>query len=203
MGKLWRRFLFCFVIALIFWGWTLISDAVALRSNIIRFHVVADSDENKAQSQKLLVRDAIVSAIQGDLQSITDISAAREYLKENLPRIKKIAEKTLERTGFDGEVMVTLCKEAFDTRVYDTFTLPAGVYEALRITIGSGEGRNWWCVVFPSLCIPATISEFEVTAEAGGFPNRLTSTLTRQDGYNVRFFLMDKLGEFENTLFAK
>ena len=90
--------------------------------------------------------------------------------------------------------------EEFATRYYDTFTLPAGIYEALRITIGEGEGQNWWCVVFPTLCVGATVEEFEETAHCAGFSDGLTGALTGEDGYEVRFFFLDALGKLENFL---
>ena len=94
--------------------------------------------------------------------------------------------------------MVTLGKEVFDTRYYDTFTLPAGVYEALRITIGEGQGKNWWCVVFPTLCVPATSDGFEDVAAGAGFPDALTSALEGESGYELRFFLLDLLGKWQS-----
>ena len=103
--------------------------------------------------------------------------------------------------GFDGEAAVSLCKEAFDTRYYETFTLPAGVYEALRITIGEGNGKNWWCVVFPSLCVPATSSGFEDAAVGAGFSDTLSGAVTGEEDYEVRFYLLDTLGRLENILF--
>lgn len=94
---------------------------------------------------------------------------------------------------------MSLALEEFPTRVYDTFQLPAGLYEALRITIGEGEGHNWWCVVFPTLCVPASSEGFQETAEAAGFSDRLAGTLTRDSGgYEVRFRLLDWLGQVKN-----
>ena len=84
----------------------------------------------------------------------------------------------------------------------DTFTLPAGIYEALRITIGEGEGHNWWCVAFPSLCLSATSEEFADKAAGAGFPDSLTGALDGEEKYEVRFFLLDALGELEKFLYA-
>ena len=94
--------------------------------------------------------------------------------------------------------MVTFCKENFGTRLYDTFRLPAGIYEALRITIGEGEGQNWWCVAFPTLCVPATSEGFEGVAAGAGFPDRLNEALKDQESYSIRFFLLDCMGRVEN-----
>ena len=100
--------------------------------------------------------------------------------------------------GSGETAKITFLKEEFDTREYDTFSLPAGVYESLRITIGEGAGKNWWCVVFPSLCVPATTEGFADTAAGSGFDNSLTGALGNNGGYKVRFFLLDCLGRIEN-----
>ena len=94
----------------------------------------------------------MLNSLQSDLNKIADVNEARAYLQAKLPQIQAVANSVLEATGCDCEAVVTLCKEAFDTRYYDTFTLPAGIYEALRITIGEGEGHNWWCAFYPKLC---------------------------------------------------
>lgn len=196
-----KRAFLCLTLAVFFWSWTILRDRLILNENVIRLHVVANSDDEKDQNIKLQVRDAVIASIQKDLENVSDISAAKEYLNRNLSRIKAAAEETLEKFGFDYDVAVTLCKEAFDTRVYDTFTLPAGVYEALRVTIGEGTGKNWWCVVFPSLCIPATTEGVASTAAGAGFSDTLSQALTEERSYKVRFYLLDKLGQWENMFF--
>ncbi len=201
MKKLLKRVGICLAIAVLIWCGTILADREKLNSELIRLHVVANSDTREDQDIKLLVRDAIVESLQDDLSQIADVSQAKAYLQENLPKIESIANSALERAGFDGEAVVTLCKEAFDTRYYDTFTLPAGVYEALRVTIGEGEGHNWWCVVFPTLCLPATTNGFADTAAGAGFPNSLTGALTGEEEYEVRFYLLDALGRVENYFF--
>ena len=88
-------------------------------------------------------------------------------------------------------------------RQYDTFALPSGVYESLRISIGEAQGKNWWCVVFPSLCMPAVGENFSDAAAGAGFDDGLTNTLQQKKGYEIRFFLLDWLGWLENLLFRK
>ena len=122
---------------------------------------------------------------------------------ENLQVIRAAARKTLEAAGFDGDVTVSLCREAFDTRVYDTFTLPAGIYDALRVTIGSGEGHNWWCVAFPELCLPQTEEGFADAAAGAGFSPSLRGALTGEEEHHVRFYFLDLLGRLENSLFGQ
>lgn len=195
-----RNLTICFLLAAIFWCGSLLSDRRSLSGQLIRLHVVANSDSAEDQQVKLQVRDAVISGIQSDLAKAGDMEEARAYLQENLPKIQRIANGVLKRAGFEEEAVATLCRETFDKRVYDTFSLPAGVYEALRITIGEGEGRNWWCVAFPSLCLPATTSGFEDTAVEAGFSETMTKTLSGED-CQLRFYLLDALGRLENKLF--
>ena len=203
MRKLGRRVAVCFLLAAFFWCGTLIADRQRLRQELIRLHVVAASDSSEDQAVKLQIRDAVTESLQKEMRNITDMEQAKAYLQENLPKIRTIANRVLTQAGFDTEAAVSLCKETFDTRVYDTFTLPAGVYESLRITIGEGKGKNWWCVVFPSLCLPATGEGFEDVAAGAGFPETLSSTLTGEAGYELRFYLLDLLGKAENILFRE
>lgn len=189
------------ILAVLVWSIMLVSDRKLLRDELIRFHVVANSDSEEDQRVKLQVRDAVIDSLQKDLEQLSDVGAAKAYLQENLPKIRETAESVLEDAGIDSKVAVSLCKEAFDTRYYDTFTLPAGVYEALRIVIGDGKGHNWWCVAFPSLCAPTTDTEFADTAAGAGFSDTLSHTLTGEEGYALRFYVLDKLGELENIFF--
>ena len=133
-----------------------------------------------------------------ELQNLTNMEQARIYLEENLPKIESVANHVLAQAGFSDTARVSLCVEEFTTRVYDTFTLPAGLYESLRIVIGEGDGQNWWCVVFPSLCLPATTDGFQEVACGAGFSDTLTQTLEGE--HEIRFFFLDALGNVENFL---
>lgn len=203
MGKLIKRAGICLVLAAMVWCGCLLADRQRLNEELIRLHVVANSDSSDDQSVKLLVRDAVTKSLEQDLKQMASMEEAKAYLQENLPRIQRIANEVLEAAGFDEEAVVSLCREAFDTREYDTFSLPAGVYESLRITIGAGQGHNWWCVVFPSLCLPATSEGFADAAETAGFPGSLNSALTGEAGYELHFYLLDAMGKLENILFQR
>lgn len=202
MRKGLKRVTFCLLLVGIIWCGTLISDRERLNEEIIRLHVVANSDSGSDQAIKLRIKDAIVESLQSEMENIADIDQAKAYLQENLPKIESIANQVLAAAGYDMQAVASLAQEAFDTRYYDTFTLPAGVYEALRITIGEGDGKNWWCVVFPTLCIPATTAEFEDVAVGSGFSDALTKALEGEAGYELRFFLLDVMGRVENIFFA-
>lgn len=198
MRKLWKRVVFVAVVVAMFWTGTLLADRQRLNQELIRLHVVANSDAAEDQQIKLRVRDAIVESLRQGMVEVLDVEQAKDYLRQQLPQLETLANRVLREAGFSETAVVSLNTEAFPTRDYDTFSLPAGVYEALRVTIGEGEGRNWWCVVFPEFCVPATAEGVEHVAVSNGFPDTLGETLTGSDGYQVRFFLLDCLGKLEN-----
>lgn len=168
-----------------------------LSRGLIRLHVVADSDSESDQALKLRVRDAVLQEVDriGSLETVTD---AREFLQAHLEELQAAADRVLEAAGSSDRAEVTLCREEFPVREYDTFTLPSGIYESLRVTIGSGEGKNWWCVVFPTLCVGAASEDFRDSAASAGFSESLTNTLSDEEGYEISFFLLDCLGKLEN-----
>ena len=200
MRRLRNMLLFCFVLAVTVWTCALMSDKQTLRQELVRLHVVAASDSTEDQAMKLRLKDAVVESLKADMENLRNAEEAKAYLQENLPKIEALANSFLQEAGCTDTASVSLALEEFSTRVYDTFTLPAGLYEALRITIGEGEGKNWWCVVFPSLCIPATSEGFEETASCAGFSDSLTATLEGEKGYELRFWVLDAIGRLENFL---
>ena len=193
MKKHMKRIGICLIVTALFWTGGLIADKQTLRRELVRLHVVAASDSEEDQQIKLRVKDAIVESLQTDLANLEDAEAAKAYLQENLPKIEALANRVLEEAGCSDTARASLAVEAFTTRVYETFTLPSGMYDALRITIGEGEGQNWWCVAFPSL-------GFEEAASCGGFSEELTFALEGKDGYEIRFYLLDLLGRLENLM---
>lgn len=171
-------------------------DQAYLQSNLIRLHVVAASDASRDQALKLRVRDAVTAYLAPALGTVSDPEAAKERITALLPGIQEAAQTALQAEGCGDTVQVSLQREAFSRRDYDSFSLPSGVYDALRVVIGPGEGKNWWCVVFPTLCVGA--AEFEDRALACGMSGELTDTLRGEEGYEIRFFLLDCLGKIEN-----
>ena len=188
------------MIAAVIWAAELIRDKEVLRKELIRFHVVGASDTAYDQQLKLKVRDAVIRSLQTELSDMRDVNQAKKYLQQNLLKIQEVAGNTLRELGCGDSVRVQLCEEAFSRRDYDTFSLPSGVYQSLRIVIGEGQGKNWWCVVFPDLCLGATREEFEDTASCAGIPHHLTATLEGETGYEIRFFILELLGRVENML---
>lgn len=189
------------LLGLLLSGAALMNDKSALSNNLIRLHVIANSDSQEDQMVKLKVRDAVLEEIRGITEIAADRNEAYSLLTERLPGLQETANRVLQAQGSTATATVELGEEAYPTRQYDTFSLPAGVYDSLRITIGDGEGQNWWCVVFPGLCLPTASDEVADTAVSAGFSEDLGNTLTTQDGYQVRFFLLDCIGWVENFFF--
>lgn len=161
---------------------------------LVRLHVVANSDAQADQALKLKVRDAVLTVT----QAVED----KTQLADALPQIQEAAQACLRSNGSGDQVTVTLQKEHFPTRVYDNFSLPAGVYTALRVNIGEAKGQNWWCVAFPSICLRATADDLEQAALTGGF-NEDEIALITEDGseYVLKFKALELLDTLKQVLF--
>lgn len=152
----------------------------ALAEKMIRLHVVAASDTAEDQAVKLRVRDSLLPVIAQATAGCGSAAEAEQALRAAIPALTEAA-----RAAAPGEeISVTLAEEDFPRRLYDTFSLPAGRYTALRVTLGPGQGHNWWCVAFPALCLPATGEETEQTAVSAGF-GREERELMRDDSPRV------------------
>lgn len=119
---------------------------------LIRFHVLANSDTAEDQELKRKVRDAIVKEMAPEFRQAKSLSEAKTLAKANLPRMEELAAAQIRASGKLYPVRATFGTFQFPTKTYGKFTLPAGNYEAVRVVIGKGEGSNWWCVLFPPLC---------------------------------------------------
>lgn len=197
MRKLCTRVLICLSLAVFVWFGTVLADRELLRQELIRIHVVANSDSPEDQRLKLSVRDAVVDSLRTDLAQISDAEAARQYLQQKLPCIQHTACNALALLGYDVPVTVSLQKEAMEQSSNSLLSLPAGVYESLRIVIGKGQGANWWSVIFPET-IPAMATADAVENAAPAF-----SPASEETGELViRFYVLDLLGKLENIFFS-
>ena len=190
--RLWEAaLLLAFGIVLTAGVWAGASEA-ALADRVLRLHVVANSDSQGDQARKLLVRDAVLARAGQLLEGIEDRWEAERALAPHLDELAQAGADALARTGNQDRVSVTLADQWFPTKEYDGFSLPAGQYRALKVTIGAGAGRNWWCVVFPPLCL-ASVSEQSVeTAAQGALSQDQVALITGQDGgYVLRFRLIE------------
>ncbi|MBQ6876918.1 MAG: stage II sporulation protein R [Oscillospiraceae bacterium] len=163
-----------------------------IRSETLRLHIIANSDSEEDQNLKIKVRDAVLEAtgeLFAEVTGKTEAVAAAEYSADD---IKAIAEKTIAEEGFDYSVQVELTETWFETRSYEGFTLPAGDYDAVRIIIGAGEGKNWWCVMYPALCIPGAEEDFE---KYGSNVEFIEGT-----GIEIRFKLIELIEKLKKIL---
>ena len=163
-----------------------------ISSALVRLHVIADSDAAEEQEIKLEVRDAVLAYLTPALEEAENQQQARQIIRDNLEGIAQAAGSAAR----GRQISVTLSRESYPTREYEGFTLPAGRYESLRVILGQGQGKNWWCVVFPPLCLSAAESE-KVQDVLNGED---LSIVTEEEGYVLRFRLVELWGEFLNTV---
>ncbi len=123
-----------------------------IAEEILRFHVIANSDSTEDQTLKLLVKDRLVSYLAPMLEDCTNLTEVREVAQEKLPELTALANATIQKQGYDYSATASLEDCYFPLKVYGAYTFPPGCYHALRVKLGKAEGRNWWCVMFPPLC---------------------------------------------------
>lgn len=160
----------------------LVETGERVSEDVFRLHILANSDTKADQDLKLLVRDDVLQACTffSHCQSVTE---ARQAAENNLQRITEIARQRIWQEGYNYQVTARVVREYFDTRVYENVTLPAGYYNALKIEIGAGAGHNWWCVLFPAVCLSACTKE-DLSAYLDEDEVRL---IENGNGYAVRF----------------
>ena len=171
----------------------LASGGLALRAQtqlaerVVRLHVLANSDGEEDQELKLLVRDRVLARATELLTQAGNRAEAESLLRRELPELEALAARELRANGCDYPVTAELTDTEFPTREYDGFTLPAGEYLALRVVIGEGAGRNWWCVVFPPLCTAAS-ADVPAAALSAGLSEEQVGLITEEDqGYVLKF----------------
>ena len=183
-----------FLAALILFSTEAYFTQKSIADKTIRLHVVANSDDTKDQEQKLRLRDHLLGELRDLTSECADFEEAEAKLRTALPMIEQSAGKFLINEGSEYDISVSLCKEQFSTREYDTFSLPAGEYHALRVVIGEGKGENWWCVVFPTLCNATTMEELDRAAEKGGYDEEEIALIKQETkGYVLRFKVLEWL----------
>ena len=163
-----------------------------VRAGVLRLHVTANSDSPADQAVKLQVRDAVLQAGASCFTDAESAAQAEERLAPALHTLRLTAERVLRENGCDYGAAAALTTEYFGTRSYGDVTLPAGRYRALRITLGSGEGKNWWCVMFPPLCLPAAEKQATDGDDVYAVWDGAKNTVVRpENGYEIRFRLVE------------
>ena len=163
----------------------------AVYTDTLRLHVLAATDETPDQEAKLAVRDAILTTYGEALAACRTKKEAVAFVEQQQADIQKTAEDALRARGNERSVTVTVAEEWFDTRTYVDFTLPAGNYTALKITLGEGRGQNFFCMLYPALCITPALGE-TVETESDAYSEETFLMITR-DGYGVRFRALEVL----------
>lgn len=181
----WRRVLALFVACLVCTALWAEATQVRLASQVIRLHVLANSDSEEDQALKLEVRDRVLETTSALLAGETEPQAAAVLLDQHLYDIAQTAAQEISAQGHDDRVEVRLEQTWFPTRQYQGISLPAGNYLALRVLIGAAEGHNWWCVVFPNLCLPA-VSERALEASTLT-PGQISLLQEEETSYVFRF----------------
>ncbi|PKM74204.1 MAG: stage II sporulation protein R [Firmicutes bacterium HGW-Firmicutes-16] len=167
-----------------------------LSGELIRLHVIANSDSTGDQSVKLKVRDNVLEVLTPMLDGATDVVEAESIIKNSLPQLCRVSETILMNNGKYYSAKAEICLETYPTRNYDGFALPAGEYISLKIILGEGIGHNWWCVVFPPLCMTSVEDEDTFT----GLSNE-TEKLITTDGnqYRVKFRIIELYEELKQS----
>ena len=167
-----------------------------LRSGVLRLHILANSDSPEDQALKLKVRDRILEISANNLSKANDINEAMDIAKSEIKTITDEASKLIKSEGYTYTAEVSVEKNFFENRVYDDFTLPAGVYNSLTVRIGEAKGHNWWCVVFPGVCLPA--------AEKGELKSAVSKSSARvaqcAKGYKLRFKAVEIYEKIKNKM---
>ena len=171
--------------------WASASES-ALAGQVIRLHVVANSDSEEDQALKLLVRDAVLEKAAPLLEGADGRAAAERDLAPRLDELARAGAEVLAAEGCGDAVTVALADQWFPTKAYDGFSLPAGRYRALRVTIGEGAGHNWWCVVFPPLCLGSVTEQSVETVAGEALSEDQVALITGQDGgYGLKFRIIE------------
>ena len=172
-----------------------------IREKVMRLHVIANSDTKADQNLKLKVRDNILSESEVIFSDAESLVVAEREIAKTLPEIEKCAEKALKNEGYSYDVTVKFEPSYFPTRTYENVTLPAGFYKSLKVTIGEGKGKNWWCVLFPPMCLPAATKEDEVLSAV--LTEEELSLVSSNPKYEIRFWIVEKLQEFKRSYKSK
>lgn len=161
----------------------------SLQENVLRMHILANSDNDEDQALKLKVRDALLNNTELIFGDCANIDEAENNVSQKLDLIQSIANEVVTQNGYSYPINVELVNMEFDDRTYDNFTMPSGLYDAIRITIGKAEGHNWWCVMYPPMCINA-VSIGESTSY---FNNDTMNLLENHNKYKLKLKCLEWL----------
>lgn len=197
------------------YGKVRVLDYNEVKDSVIRFHVIANSDSDEDQNLKLKVKDKVIDYLYPYLNSSNSLEESRKIIKDRMEEVKKIAEKVIKDNKYNYGVQVQLSRENFPDKSYGNIVLPQGNYEAFRVIIGSGQGKNWWCVMFPPLCFVdeskaeveydktesrIKASQHEAESQEGSKSDESESDngADKQNGIQIKFKLLEIFKEIFN-----
>lgn len=174
-----------------------------ITEDVFRLHVIANSDSDEDQALKLRVRNAVLEASADIFGGAVSADDAKRLSEENLQLFEAVAASEIAASGYDYPVRCEVGTVHFDKRVYGSAELPEGDYSALRVIIGEGEGKNWWCVMFPALCLPAVTNTDEVlslAAENGAISAEELELMQDPENYEVKFYFAEVIKKLYEKL---
>lgn len=171
-------------------------DCEGVRMSVLRLHVIANSNSQEDQTLKLQVRDAILVKGRQIFGNSSTKQSAEKYIGEHTAELEETARAVIKENGYDYNVKVELGKSYFPTKTYQSVTLPAGAYDAVRVIIGSGEGKNWWCVMFPPLCLPAACGDTKLNDVMTEDELKLVQSNPK---YEIRFWIVEKIEQLKKS----
>lgn len=173
----------------------------SIKSDVLRMHILANSDSEEDQALKLKVRDRLLECSEDIFGGADSLVEMKKKAGAKLDKINTIVGQVIHENGFDYSSEAKLVNMDFDTREYGEITMPAGKYDALRITIGEAEGHNWWCVMYPPLCIPAAENvEGDTDTAEDYFKADQVDMMEHPEDYEIRFKCLDVFKKIKNKL---
>ncbi len=171
------------------------SSCEGIREKVLRLHIIAASDSVTDQSIKYAVRDELLRDGESIFSGSETVIQAEKKIGDSLDFLRESAQSALRRLGCDYPVTVTLGRAYFPTREYESITLPAGYYKAVKVIIGEGKGKNWWCVMFPPMCLPAAVKDSPDLSAL--LSERENEIVTGGQKYEIKFWFVEKYYEIK------
>ena len=188
MKKLFTSIIFAFVVVSLYTFLPFEQECRTINNEVLRIHILADSDSEADQKLKLKVRDEILRFTDGLYYDVNSKEEAIKITNEHIDEIVSTAENTLRANGCQKEVKAQVLDMNFNTRYYEDITMPSGKYTALRVTIGCGEGKNWWCVMYPSLCLYSATDSKSLEDE---LTDKQYEVITQKPKYEFKFKVLE------------
>lgn len=199
MQKIISKALICgFIISVVYSFTNFTSNCENISKKIFRLHIIANSDSCEDQNVKLRVRDRILKDFSYSLSNLGNLSNVEKSTKENLENIKETAIDEIKKNGFNYDVDAKLVNMYFDNRKYENLTIPSGFYDALRIEIGECKGKNWWCVMFPPMCIPT--AEGNISKLDSVLNDSEIDIIERENQYKIQFKIIEMYANCKNII---